>query len=125
MASDKSTFPVWVGSLDEAVNEKELRKTFAKFGNVSSVKLMTDPTTGKSKRFGWVNFYSRVSAEEAAVKLAGCSLRGSVIKTSGPAELERRDKKGLFSPPKTNFRPFTDCSFFIQGKVCKKGAAVS
>ena len=122
MASDKSTFPVWVGSLDEAVNEKELRKTFAKFGNVSSVKLMTDPTTGKSKRFGWVNFYSRVSAEEAAVKLAGCSLRGSVIKTSGPAELE---KKGLFSPPKTNFRPFTDCSFFIQGKVCKKGAAVS
>ena len=125
MATDKSgrpTFPVWVGSLSEAASERDLRKTFTKFGSIANVKLKTDNSTGKSKGFGWVNFYSREAAETSAAKMAGANVRGSQIKTSGPAELER---KGLFSPPKLDFRPLTDCSFFIQGKHCKNGDAVS
>ena len=124
MAADQSgrpTFPVWVGSLDENVSEKQLFRKFSKFGIVSSVKIQQDSATGKSKGFGWVNFNSREAAELSAAKLAGVAFHGSHIKTRGPAELE---KKGLFSPPKADFRPITDCSFFVQGKRCKKGATV-
>lgn len=125
MAADKSgqaTFPVWVGSLKDTVSEKDLRKLFVKHGPIASVKLMTDNKTGKSKGFGWVNFFSRSAAETSAVKMAGYVLSGVAIKTAGPSELE---KKGLFSPQKKNYRPLTDCSFFIQGKHCKNGDAVS
>ena len=125
MAADKSgqpTFPVWVGSLKDTVTGGELRKCFSRYGPISSVKLMRDGKTGKSKGFGWVNFYSRTAAENAAAKMAGSLVHGIVIKTSGPAELER---KGLFSPIKRDFRPLTDCSFFIQGNHCKKGDTVS
>jgi RNA recognition motif-containing protein len=126
MAADQSgrpTFPVWVGSLDENVNEKQLFRKFSKFGMVSSVKIQRDSATGKSKGFGWVNFNLREAAELSAAKMAGVALYGSPIKTRGPAELE---KKGLFSQPapRNDFRPFTDCSFFVQGKRCKKGATV-
>lgn len=125
MAADKSgrpTFPVWVGSLKDTVSERDLRQLFAKYGPIASVKLMKDNKTGKSKGFGWVNFLSRSAAEASAVKMAGYILSGVAIKTAGPSELE---KKGLFSPLKKDYRPLTDCSFFIQGKHCKNGDAVS
>ena len=121
--SGRPTFPVWVGSLNEHVTEKDLRKHFSKFGEIASVKLKTDNATGKSLGFGWVNFCARGNAESAAAKMAGVSIRGGDrIKTSGPAELER---KGLFSPEKVDYRPLTDCSFYIEGKHCKNGDAVS
>ena len=128
MAANKSgqrTFPVWVGSLKDTVGEKHLRKMFGKYGNIDSVKLKRDETTGKSKGFGWVNFTSRDEAERAATKMAGVAVHGMVIKTTGPTELER---KGLLSPTsltRKDFRPLTDCSFYIQGKNCKNGDAVS
>ena len=124
MAADQSgkpTFPVWVGSLDESVSEKQLFRKFSKYGSVSSVKIQRDGATGKSRGFGWVNFHTRESADHSAAKMAGVALRGNPIKTRGPTELE---KKGLFSPPKADFRPLTDCSFFMQGKRCNKGANV-
>lgn len=125
MAADKSgraTFPVWVGSLKDTVSENDLLQIFAKYGPIFNVRLMKDEKTGKSKGFGWVNFLSRAAAETSAKKMAGFVFHGVQIKTSGPAELE---KKGLFSPSKRNYRPFTDCSFFIQGRHCKNGDAVS
>ena len=124
-AKSAPTFPVWVGNLKETVSEAELRKHFALdgFGKsvIGSCKLMLDKT-GKSRRFGWVNFYSRSVAEKAALKLAGYLVQDVPLKTAGPAELE---KKGHFSPPdkatKKDFRPLTDCSFFIQDKNCRNG----
>ena len=65
-------FPVWVGSLNEHVTEKDLRKHFSKFGEIASVKLKTDNATGKSLGFGWVNFCARGNAESAAAKMSLC-----------------------------------------------------
>lgn len=117
----KPTFPVWVGNLRETVSEEDLKKLFARYGSVASYKVMRDKKTGKSRLFGYVNFYTRADAENAATKLAGRGVHGAAIKTAGPAELER---KGHFSPDR-DFRPLTDCSFFIQGNKCKKGDDVS
>ena len=82
--------------------------------------------------FGYVNFYTEVEAEMAALVKQGFKISGVSIKTKGPKQLSH---EGHFtpSPPKPegnpltglNFRPLTDCSFFVLGKKCKKGGSVS
>ena len=113
------TYPVWVGSLKETVKEKDLLRVCSKHGAIASCKVMRDEQ-GNSKRFGYVNFYNEADAERAAEKLAGFQIQGSQLKTKGPRLLQRQ---GHFT--KINFRPLTDCSFFIQGAKCKKGTIVS
>ena len=125
------TYPVWVGSLKETVKEKDLLRVCSKHGVVANCKIMRDEQ-GNSKRFGYVNFYNEADAERAAEKLVGFQIQGTQLKTKGPRLLK---KQGHFSvahhrpttpgATKTNYRPLTDCSFFIQGDKCKKGKNVS
>lgn len=122
------TFPVWVGSLKDTVKERDLLRVCSKYGAIASCKVMRDEQ-GKSKRFGYVNFYSEAGAERAAEKLTGFMIQGVPIKTKGPRVLQ---VQGHFSVlhhppvgPHVNYRPLTDCSFFIQGSKCKKGTNVS
>ena len=58
---------------------------------------------------------------------AGFHIQGAAIKTKGPTMLRLQ---GHFSPPRdssppVDYRPLTDCSFYIMGKECKKGEGVS
>ena len=125
------TYPLWVGSLKETVKERDLLRVCSKHGVVANCKIMRDEQ-GNSKRFGYVNFYNEADAERAAEKLAGFQIQGTQLKTKGPRLLK---KQGHFSvahhrpttpgATKTNYRPLTDCSFFIQGDKCKKGKNVS
>ena len=81
--------------------------------------------------FGYVNFYGEADAETAASVKQGFKISGVSIKTKGPAMLSSQghltrsppQPDGL-SPPGLNFRPLTDCSFFVVGKKCKKGGQV-
>ena len=80
--------------------------------------------------FGYVNFYSEAEAEGAASAKQGYILSGIAIKTKGPSVLSyqghlAKSPSEALSPPGLNFRPLTDCSFFVMGKKCKKGASVS
>ena len=102
------------------MTERDL-EPFKRWGPVASCAVMRDKKTNK-KVFGYVNFFSKQAAELAASKMAGVVIHGMAIKTSGPSELE---SKGHFSPPPTDFRPLIDCSFFIQGNICKNGCKVS
>ena len=77
--------------------------------------------------FGYVNYYTEEEAERAASVKQGFKISGVAIKTKGPKVLSRQ---GHFNttPPRPdglNFRPLTDCSFFIMGKKCKKAGTVS
>ena len=122
------TFPVWVGSLKDTIKEKDLQRICSRYGAIASCKVMKDEY-GKSKRFGYVNYYSEADAERAAEKLAGFPIQGIPLKTKGPRLLQAQ---GHFSVlhhapvvPQVNYRPLTDCSFFILGAKCKKGTNVS
>ena len=83
--------------------------------------------------FGFVNFYNEVEAERAATAKQGFKVSGVSIKTKGPRQLS---VEGHFtkSPPKPegilansshNYRPLTDCAYFVSGKKCTKGGNVS
>ncbi len=45
---------IYVGNLDYKVNEEDLRNLFEEFGNISSVKIIIDKYSGRSKGFGFV-----------------------------------------------------------------------
>ena len=109
-------FSVWVGSLSLQCKEDTLSDFFGKFGPLKSVVVCRDEL-GKSRQFGFVNYYSREIAECAATVMDGCKLLGQAIKTKGPNELEKR-KNEQNGGTKKDCRMYTDCLFFIDGREC-------
>ena len=130
------SFPVWVGSLRDSVKEAHLLNIFRKFGDVLSCHVMRDQATGRSRKFGYVNFSRVEDAEKAAKAMNGKELHGAAIKTKGPGRLRaeghakgagsgRGVGRSKSSSAGVDYRPLTDCSFFMQGSKCTKGEKVS
>ena len=112
-------YPVWVGNLHDSVTEAVLKQKFSGFGSIDSCKIMKD-SKGKTKNFGYVNFTVKSKAENAARKLNGSDVSGKPIKTKGPSVLR---KEGYLKRAQ-NYRPLTDCTFFMDGIHCSKGEEV-
>ena len=62
---------LYVGNLSFSTNEDELREVFEKHGALSSVKIITDRETGRSRGFGFVEYAEASSAGEAQKALDG------------------------------------------------------
>lgn len=119
-ASIDRSYPVWVGNLHEEVTDAELRQKFSGFGSLKSCVIKRDQS-GRSKHFGYVSFHKKDVADRAAKRLLGQKLRGKAMKTKGPSALK---KEGHLKKT-TDFRPLTDCAFFIDSDSCKNGDKVS
>ncbi len=57
---------IYVGNLPFSVTEDELREMFGQFGEVQTVKLITDRETGRPRGFGFVEMDDE--GAEAAIK---------------------------------------------------------
>ncbi|MGO9612150.1 MAG: RNA recognition motif domain-containing protein [Dissulfurispiraceae bacterium] len=66
---------IYVGNISFSSTEGDLRELFAQFGEVESVKIITDAQTGRAKGFGFIE----MSTEEEAKKAIG-TLNGTVFK---------------------------------------------
>ena len=57
----------------------------------------------------------------------GYPLAGSQIRTKGPVLLKKEGhfETSKIKPNSPDYRPYTDCSFFMLGSKCKKGKTVS
>lgn len=71
-SSDRRTADVganlFIGNLDEEVDEKLLHDTFSAFGVIlSNPKIMRDPESGNSKGFGFIS-YDSFDASDAAIE---------------------------------------------------------
>jgi len=56
---------LYVGNMSYNTTEEDLRGLFAQAGNVTSVALIKDRTTGQSKGFAFVEMDSQASAQKA------------------------------------------------------------
>eukprot|EP01128_Nolandella_sp_AFSM9_P007310 TRINITY_DN396_c0_g1_i1.p1 TRINITY_DN396_c0_g1~~TRINITY_DN396_c0_g1_i1.p1 ORF type:complete len:263 (+),score=83.16 TRINITY_DN396_c0_g1_i1:19-807(+) len=56
---------LFIGNLSNATTTDTLGYFFAQFGPVLSAKVVTDPNTGESKRFGFVAYYDQETANRA------------------------------------------------------------
>jgi len=87
---------IFVGSLPFKIEEADLKELFEAFGEVSSVKIINDRETGRSKGFGFVE----MADDEAAKKAIG-DLNGSEVGGRNIVVNQAEDKK-----PRDNSRGF-------------------
>ena len=62
---------IYVGNLSYEVTEEELKQEFMSFGEVTSVNIITDRDSGRTKGFGFVEMASKSEAEAAITGLNG------------------------------------------------------
>ncbi len=67
---------LFVANISKSVKNDALRALFAEFGEVTSVKILTDRYTGESKGFGFVDMLSEQHAHEAILKLGNAEFFG-------------------------------------------------
>ena len=60
---------LFVGNLSWNATEETLRPAFEAFGKVVSIRIVTDPYTGRSKGFGFVEMESETEGDEAIRQL--------------------------------------------------------
>ncbi len=70
---------LFVGSLPFSTTEDELKEHFAQAGTVTSVRIITDRDTGRSKGFGFVEMESDEDGEKAIEMFHDKELSGRTI----------------------------------------------
>ncbi|MCX6003892.1 MAG: RNA-binding protein [Chloroflexi bacterium] len=70
---------IYVGNLSYEVNEDELRQEFSAYGEVTSVSVVTDRYSGRSKGFAFVEMNTKAEAEAAIAALNGKALKDRTL----------------------------------------------
>jgi RNA recognition motif-containing protein len=73
---------IYVGNLPYNISEDELKNAFAKFGSVTSVKIIIDKATGRSKGFAFVEMSNSSEGNQAIKSLNETDLNGRNIKVN-------------------------------------------
>jgi RNA recognition motif-containing protein len=78
---------MYVGNMNYSTTEETLNTLFAEFGSVTSVKIITEPVTNRSRGFGFVEMENDEDADKAINALNGKEVDGRMLKIN-----EARDK---------------------------------
>jgi RNA recognition motif-containing protein len=81
---------IYVGNLSYGMSEDELRDAFGAFGEVSSVKILMDRETGRSRGFGFVEMPNQSEAEKAIAQLNGQDVGGRALRINEARPREQR-----------------------------------
>jgi RNA recognition motif-containing protein len=81
---------IYVGNLSYGMSEDELREAFAAYGDVASVKILTDRETGRSRGFGFVEMPNQSEGEAAITQLNGKDVGGRSLRVNEARPRERR-----------------------------------
>lgn len=71
---------LYVGGLDETVNEAALHAAFLPFGDIKEVNIPIDHATGKHRGFGFVEYEDKDDAAGAIDNMHNAELFGRVLK---------------------------------------------
>ena len=85
---------IYVGNLPYRFNEEMLKEKFSSFGEVSSVSIITDKMTGRSKGFGFVEMPSDDAARSAIKSLENWQAEGRSVKVNEAKPRERQSSGG-------------------------------
>ena len=89
---------IFVGSLPFKIEESELQEIFEEYGEVTSVKIITDRATGRSKGFGFVEMTNEEEAKKAIEELNNAEIEGRTI------VVNKAEEKKEGSRPSGGFR---------------------
>lgn len=82
---------LYAGNLAYETSEDALKKLFGQYGEVTSVNVIIDRDTGRSKGFGFIEMPNAGEAKQAILALNGSELDGRNIKVSEAKPQERRE----------------------------------
>ncbi len=83
---------LYVGNLPFSASEQELEGLFEAHGEVSSVKIVTDRETGRSRGFGFVEFANREDGEAAMNALNGEPMNGRPLTVNEARPQQNRSR---------------------------------
>jgi nucleolin len=91
---------LFVGNLPPRLCFPELEDLFTPFGALLSAELMTDPTTGRSRGFGFIEMESTEAAQAAISSLNGSVVDGQAlsVKEAKPARDMMQPRGGVERP---------------------------
>ena len=81
---------IYVGNLSYGMSEDELREAFGAYGDVASVKILSDRETGRSRGFGFVEMPNQSEGEAAISQLNGKEVGGRTLRVNEARPRERR-----------------------------------
>ena len=87
---------LYVGNLSFGASEDDLKKLFSEAGTVQSVKIVTDPYSGRSRGFGFVEMTSNSDAEKAISLINGKTFmeRALIVSEARPQKKGGGEFKG-------------------------------
>jgi RNA recognition motif-containing protein len=81
---------IFVGNLAFTTTEEELAQLFHPYGEIASVRIMTDRDTGRSRGFGFVEMPNAMEANAAIAGLDGTALGGRALTVNEARPHEER-----------------------------------
>jgi len=87
------TKKLYVGNLSYATTESNLSELFGAVGEVTSVSLITDRSSGRSKGFAFVEMAEDSTAQEAITQLNSKELDGREINVAEARPQKPRDNQ--------------------------------
>ncbi len=73
---------LYAGNLSYGTNDESLKQVFEQFGEVTSVKIVKDRESGRSRGFGFVEMAAEGAAETAIQSLDNTDLQGRNIRVN-------------------------------------------
>lgn len=90
---------IFVGNLSFQTSEAEIERAFARYGRVSSVRVMMDRSSGSPRGFAFVQMPGMDDAEEAIARMNGQSIAGRSITVNEARSREDSRPAGYSGPP--------------------------
>ena len=84
---------IFAGSLPFSLEEAELKEFFEEYGEVASVKIITDKFSGRSKGFGFIEMPNAEEAKKAIEELNGAEIDGRAIVVNEALEKKDTDRR--------------------------------
>lgn len=93
---------IYCGNLPYNVVEEDLKEIFEEYGEITSVKIINDKLTGRSKGFGFVEMENDDEARKAIEELNNAELSGRNIKVN-ESRPKSNDSRGGGGGGRRNF----------------------
>jgi len=84
---------IYVGNISYGISEEELKDLFSSFGEVVSVKIITDRETGRSRGFAFVEMTNDDEAKKAIEALHGSENNGRTLTVNEARPREPRENR--------------------------------
>jgi len=87
---------IYVSNLDYKITEQDLKKLFSEYGEVSSVKVITDYNTGYSRGFAFIEMPNDAEAQKAIEKVNGAPLNNRELSVQVARPKEERPRRDTY-----------------------------